>query len=41
MNNRTEPPFAELVGTTFTLDQLNETFASVSDRSMLPAAIIP
>ncbi|MEQ8319093.1 MAG: zinc-binding dehydrogenase [Rhodospirillales bacterium] len=41
MSNRDRFPFAELVDSKFTLDQLDEAFARASDRSVLRAAIVP
>jgi hypothetical protein len=41
MSNRDRFPFAEIVGSKFTLDQLDEAFACAADHSVLRAAIVP
>ncbi len=41
MANRTRFPFAEIVDSKFSLEQLNEAFAKAADRSVLRAAIVP
>jgi threonine dehydrogenase-like Zn-dependent dehydrogenase len=41
MANRNRFPFAEIVDSTFTLDQLDEAFKRAGERSVLRAAIIP
>lgn len=39
--NRTRFPFAEIVDSKFSLEQLNEAFTKAADRSVLRAAIVP
>lgn len=41
MSNRTRFPFAEIVDSTFSLDQLDDAFARASERSVIRAAILP
>lgn len=41
MANRERFPFAEMVDSKFSLDQLDEAFACAGDRSVLRAAIVP
>ncbi len=41
MANRTRFPFAEIVDSKFSLEQLDEAFAKAADRSVLRAAIVP
>ena len=41
MANRDRYPFAEIVDSKFSLDQLDEAFTKASERSVLRAAIIP
>ncbi len=41
MSNRERFPFAEMVDSRFSLDQLDEAFACAADRSVLRAAIVP
>ena len=41
MANRERFPFAELVDSKFTLEQVNEAFSSAAERSVLRAAIVP
>ena len=41
MANRTRFPFAEIVDSKFSLEQLDEAFTKAADRSVLRAAIIP
>jgi len=41
MSNRTRFPFAEIVDSKFSLDQLDEAFARAAERSVLRAAIVP
>ena len=41
MNNRGQFPFAEMVNSKFSLDQLDEAFACAADRTVLRAAIVP
>ncbi|MCG8547254.1 MAG: zinc-binding dehydrogenase [Alphaproteobacteria bacterium] len=41
MANRDRFPFADLVDSKFTLEQVNEAFASAAERSVLRAAIVP
>ena len=41
MANRKHFPFAEIVDSKFSLDQLDEAFAKAADRSVLRAAIVP
>ena len=41
MSNRERFPFADMVDSKFSLDQLDEAFARAADRSVLRAAIVP
>jgi threonine dehydrogenase-like Zn-dependent dehydrogenase len=41
MSNRERFPFAEIVDSKFSLDQLDDAFARAADRSVLRAAIVP
>ena len=41
MSNRERFPFAEIVDSKFSLDQMDEAFARAADRSVLRAAIVP
>ena len=41
VNNRERFPFAEMVNSKFSLDQLNEAFACTIDHRVLRAAIVP
>jgi len=41
MSNRDRFPFAEIVDSKFSLDQLDDAFACAADRSVLRAAIVP
>jgi hypothetical protein len=41
MANRIRFPFAEIVDSKFSLEQLGEAFAKAADRSVLRAAIVP
>lgn len=41
MSNRTQFPFASIIDSKFSLDQMDEAFARAADRSVLRAAIVP
>ena len=41
MTNRDRFPFAEIVDSKFSLDQLNEAFARAANRSVIRAAVVP
>ncbi len=41
MSNRERFPFAEMVDSKYSLDQMDEAFARAADRSVLRAAIVP
>jgi len=41
MSNREQFPFAEIVDSKFSLEQLDDAFARAADRSVLRAAIVP
>ncbi len=41
MSNRERFPFAAIVDSKFSLDQMDEAFARAADRSVLRAAIVP
>ncbi len=41
IGNRERFPFAEMVDSRFSLDQIDEAFTRAADRSVLRAAIVP
>ena len=41
MANRSRFPFADIVDSKFSLEELNEAFAKAAERSVLRAAIVP